>query len=224
MRKAVLPLAAVLLLRLSGVALAQGDPAAPAVKIDLPEPTVVTKPFDPKRPPAEMPTLTPPEAAQTVTAFSCQAEVSVSVDEEQVRDGGARVRVTVKGVEFHGRLDVTIWLPTDATKKIVRHEDAHRRISEMYYAKAEPVVRTAALRIIGRQYRGTGKNSQAAVKDAITKAIGEVNDAFMNATNFASEPVQKAFDRITRHGTNNVPEDEAIQRAIKEAAGTKPRR
>ncbi len=191
---------------------AEKDPVG--AQVDWTAPIVETRRFDPARQPPEMPKLHYPEAAETVTSFSCQTAVSAALENEKSANGRTDVVVRVKSVDFKSKVSVVMWLPNKVTKKIVAHEDGHRQLSEIFYDAAREPVIAACQNRIGQLYSGSGNTSAAAVRDAIDKAIAEINNIYVNATNKSASPVQQRYDIITRHGTNKVPEDEAIRMAL----------
>src|SRR5215510_6215418 len=60
----------------SGRAVAQGSP----VRVTREEPITVRTEFDPRRPPPEMPPLTPPEAGVCKTTFELSASLTYSAE------------------------------------------------------------------------------------------------------------------------------------------------
>src|SRR5688572_32891761 len=139
-RLGVLALAMMLTAAAAPTALAQ-------VEVARKPPAAVTKTFNPKRPPKEMPPLRPGEAAVCESKFLCQVQVEVEVSSAP----GEPTECKVVGIKSELRLDVVIWLPTDATHKIRVHEDGHRRISEHFYARAEEVAKHLGEKYVGQE-------------------------------------------------------------------------
>src|SRR5687768_18420492 len=110
-----------------------GERASSQVEVSRKPPAAATRTFNPKKPPKEMPPLRPGEAAVCESKFLCQVQVEVEISTAP----GERPECKVTGIKSDLRLDVVIWLPTDATHKIRAHEDGHRLISEHFYANAE---------------------------------------------------------------------------------------
>ena len=115
------------------LALAGTGTATAQVKVDYQKAEVKTRRFDPENPPADMPELKAGEAAVCESKFACEVVVEVEITEP----AGGKPTALVAGVNATLRLNVVIWLPIDTTPKIRIHEDGHRQISELFYARGE---------------------------------------------------------------------------------------
>lgn len=175
------------------------------------------KRFDPDRPAAEMPPLEPPEAAVTVSSFSCSAQMRVLIVDEQQRGGNYHASATVESINISLGLDVTMWLPRNATRKIRDHEQAHRKISDHYFDLGEQAARDLAEPYIGRVIEGSAASRDEAVDGAIKAAIREIAGGYMSRIESRAGQAQKIFDELTDHGRNDVKEDSAIRDAIEQA-------
>jgi hypothetical protein len=163
-----------------------------------------------------MPALQPPEAAVTVSAFACAAQMSVRIIDEQRRDGACHATARIETVRITIGLDVTVWLPNGATPKIKAHEDAHRKISDHYFKLGEATARRFAEPYIGKTIEGSADDCASAVDEAIKAAIREFGGKYMAEIEANAGEAQANFDQITDHGRNNVNENAAIQRAIEQ--------
>src|SRR5438477_7057226 len=106
---------------------AAGAPGQERVTVSMANAKVVNRTFDPKRPPKEMPKLSADEAAITVFQFSMEADADAPIVAKTQDFHGTDVEVRVDHVMLKPRLKVTIWLPIKASKKIVDHENGHRK-------------------------------------------------------------------------------------------------
>ena len=113
---------------------------------------VVTRTFDPKNPPKEMPKLAPNEGAITNFRFSMEADADGPVVAKKQDLHGTDVEVRVDHVTLKPRLKVTIWLPPKPPRKVVDHENGHRKIAEMYYDKVDEKGKEAGVAIVGRTF------------------------------------------------------------------------
>jgi len=188
-------------------------PAARAqVKVVANPPTAKTRSFSPRNPPRDMPPLKPGEAAVTESKFACGVQVSVEI----ATVPGEQPTCTITGIDANLRLDVVIWLPTDTTPKIRAHEDGHRQISELFYARAEPIAKELAAKYVGRKLDISGiekKDTQPAIEKAATKFCQE----YLGAIEVPSQKVQERYDELTDHGRNRVAEKDAIKKAMQAA-------
>lgn len=173
-------------------------------------PKITRQSFDPKRPPARMPKLTPPESGVCHFEFTCDAGLETFVDQIDART----VEIEVDAVDMILELEIDIWAMNGAPKKLLAHEEGHRQIAEHYYKTAEIVARELGKKMIGRKARGTGANKQAATNDANHKLLSELNLAYMNETRARCSACQKRYDKITNHSLIPIPEADAIAQAL----------
>ena len=184
-----------------------------AVKVTVTPANVKTRPFDPKKPPKEMPALKGDEAAVTQSKFACGVQLDVEISQV----GNEKPIAKIAGVEAKLKLDVTLWLPTNASKKIRAHEDGHRKISEVYYAKGEQMARELAEKYVGRAIDLPGVNGEEN-KPIIQRVANEFCEEYLGKIEVPSEKAQQTYDQLTDHGRNNMPENIAVERAISESA------
>jgi hypothetical protein len=167
--------------------------------------------FDPARPPAAMPTLTPPESGVCHFDFGCDAGIEVFVDPA----GPNTVEVEVDSVDVVLSMEVDIWAINGAPRKLLNHEEGHRQICEDYYRDAGPIAERIGKSFIGRKATGTGPTKQAATDAAQQKLLSEFNAAYMNETRVRCSACQVRYDALTEHGLNAVTEADAIAQALK---------
>ena len=190
-----------------------------SVTVTKGEPARDQKTFDPKNPPPNVkPHLEGGFAAYTSSEFAVGWQTSFSVEElPAAADRSTRVRVTVRGLEVTLSLTTTLWLPTNADKRIVDHEQGHRTIAEHYYASADGRARRVAEAMVGQQVEGTGGTSEAAQQDASKQLQRQWQERFFNAVNQSSKGAQERFDKMTKHGTVlTLSVDDAVRRSIAE--------
>src|SRR5688572_27578470 len=190
---------------------------ATGVQINKKPAQVAQRAFDPKKPPSDMPPLGPNEAAVTHSAYGVGAQVQVVVLNEDKSPREVLSEMRIEAVKVDTTLAITLWLPKNASKALVAHEEGHRRISEMFYEEAESIAREVSQPYVGRTIRATARSAEAAREAAMTKAIGEINGAYMARTQIPSSRVNELFDKITDHGRNGrVSVDQGIQRAVEQ--------
>jgi hypothetical protein len=177
--------------------------------------TVTPRSFDPKHPPADMPPLNRDEAAVTQSKFAC----GVKLDVEITQVGGEKPTARVAGVDATLKLDVILWLPRDVTGKIRAHEDGHRQIAEIYYAKAEKAARELAEKYVGKTLEITGVDP-AQTQPVIERAANEFCQEYLGRIEVPSQAAQEKYDQLTEHGRNRLSEKEAIKRAVASAPPT----
>lgn len=194
-------------------------PALAQVEVDRKPPAAVTKTFNPKKPPKEMPPLRPGEAAVCESKFLCQVQVEVEISSAP----GEPTECKVTGIKSELRLDVVIWLPNDTTHKIRLHEDGHRQISEHYYANAEAVAKKLGAEYVGKALE-VKSPEPADTRPVIQRVANEFCQKYLATIEMPSEKAQMKYDQLTDHGRNKLSEREAIRRAIESVGPTTPHR
>ena len=182
---------------------------AAGVTIDIATPQVSRRTFDLNHPVAEMPKLTPPEVGTCVFKFDCAMETQAA--------GNHATAAHVNGVVLHAKLTVTIWTPFNGPARVVRHEEAHRKICEAYYRKAVRVGQHIADELLGTTLIGDTKAQMERELDGLQRcAIRE----FLDETATRCEEAQRRFDAITAHSLNPIPEGIAMAQAMAEEAAS----
>lgn len=178
--------------------------------------TVKYRAFDPAKPPAEMPHLTHGEEAVTVCGFEFSAEPQYEVASRQRgADGNWTVEIAVNGVGVYVRQSIVIWTPKGVSAKLKAHEEGHRKLDEMTYKKlAENAARAAGADMDGHRFTGEGATVAAATNDAVQRMFKQAGADYLAQTATVNNEINDTYDSITRHGTNDVPEAEAIKQAI----------
>ena len=159
---------------------------ADGVKVNRPAPVVQHKTFDRKNPPKDMPPLEGEEAAVTKSIFGIESEFSILVEPAEKRGAKTINKVKIAGVNATLSLKITVWVPEDAAKVIVEHEEGHRQISEYFYKDAEKVARSIAGEYVGQTYSVEGEDIEAASKKALDKVLTEMSQKYMGQTQVIS--------------------------------------
>jgi hypothetical protein len=182
----------------------------PAVAIKQQPVKIKRHTFNPRRPPAAMPKLTPPESG--VCHFEFGADTGIGCDVETI--DARTVEVEVTNLDTILTLDIDIWTKIGAPKKLIAHEEGHRKICEHYYKAASAIARRLGTAMIGRKAKGTGRNKQEAVQNAQQKLLTELNLAYMNETRVRCSACQVIYDKITNHSLIPIDESIAITQAV----------
>jgi hypothetical protein len=190
------------------------SPLAAQVEIARKPPTAAIKQFNPRKPPKEMPALRPGEAAVCESKFLCQVQVEVEISS----GAGEPTECKVTGIKAELRLDVVIWLPSDATHKIRVHEDGHRQISEHFYARAEEVAKEIGAKYVGKELE-VKSPEPAETRPVIQRVANEFCHEYLGTIEVPSERVQMKYDQLTDHGRNKLSEREAIRRSLQSVEG-----
>lgn len=188
--------------------------ARSAVRVTREAPVVVRESFDPRRPPPDMPPLTPPEAGVCKITFALDAGVNFTA--EQLSSTTARIYV--EEIEIVTRVRFDIFTAVNGPAKLSAHEEGHRAIGEHYYDGAAEIAESIGRRLVGKTYDGAGANLEAAQRDAFNKVVAEIELAYMARVRTPSAAANERFDEITNHGLDPIDEAEAVALAIAGAA------
>jgi hypothetical protein len=196
------------------LALIAAAPKKDPVSLIKPPPQVQTKTFDPRNPPPDMPPLSPQEAAVTHSEFAASSQVEVLVLADTTTAGRTTSRIKVESLSCALSLNITLWLPEKATRPLIEHEQAHQRISELFYKDADQPVRNLAKQYIGQTLVGQGSSADAARNAAMEKLTTALNSAYMTYAQIPAARVNQIFDDITDHGRKNIAIDKAIEQSL----------
>ena len=196
------------------------------VKVEKVPVVVVRKTFDRRNPPADMPPLGSQADAVTHFRFGCSTNASYEVtSRRRDRSGrGCTATARINDVDVKLELEITIWLPRGARRKLVDHEEGHRVIGERVYETAEAAAREAALRWVGRTVTGNAGDCAAAADAAVREANQKLCESYLEATSGWSGRVGDLYDEFTDHGRRDTPGvDEAIELSFARAAKERQR-
>ena len=192
--------------------------AAEGVKVNRAASEVEHKRFDRKNPPTDMPALEPGEAAVTRSVFGIASEAEIQSVSEENRAGKTVAKIKFTEIIINLSLKNTIWLPKDAAKTIVDHEEGHRQVTEYFYKDAEKIAREIAQKYIARTYEAEGSDVSAAGTAAMNKAINEMTQTYMEQTQSLSVRANQIFDELTNHSRNqNISVERAVKQSIERA-------
>ena len=180
--------------------------------------TVSTRTFDPDNLPADMPPSIPGELAVTDSNFISDARVGG----DALQVGGSGAMVTITQITVTLQLNITIWVPINASQHVIEHEEGHRQISEFFYQTADKLAAQIASTYMGKTIRVTGSDTHAEITKLLQKLGAEITDEYNKELN--PDPTQLRYDEITDHSRNEVDSKDAVAQALKEAepASTRP--
>jgi hypothetical protein len=168
--------------------------------------------FELAAPPADMPPLSSGENAQCDSNFVSNA----SVRGETRQTDATRATVTITRIKVTLGLNINIWVPTDATQRVIEHEDGHRQISEYYYQTADKLAERIAASYMGKRVEITGTDLAVESSKMLQQTAREITDEYNRELN--PGPTQLLYDAITEHGRNEAIVKDAVSHAIKNIA------
>ena len=180
------------------------------VRVTHEEPVIERREFDPRRPPSDMPPLTPPESGVCRATFELDAGVAYSA--EPLSRNTARIYVDELDIVTRVRFE--IFTVAGGPEKLRAHEEGHRAIGEHYYKDAAIIAEGIGRRLIGATFEGRGADQESAQRDAFAKVVADIERAYMARVRSPSAAANERFDEITRHGLDPIDEREAVALAI----------
>jgi hypothetical protein len=188
----------------------------PAVTINKQPVNFASRTFDPAHPPSDMPPLTEGEYAACDSDFSSNATVA-----GQTRQTDAtHATLTVTHIKMDLQLNITIWVPNEATQHVTEHEEGHRQIAEYYYQTADKLAERIATIYLGRQVEIAGTDLQAESNKFLQQTAAAITADYSRELN--PGPAQLLYDSITDHSRNEVVVKNAVEHAIKNASVESP--
>jgi hypothetical protein len=172
--------------------------------------------FDPASPPPDMPPLNAGEKAECVSDFNSNANVSGQTR----RTDATHATLTIAQISVTLQLNITIWVPTEVTQRVIDHENGHRQISEYYYRAADKLAGRIAASYMGRQVEIAGTDLNAESTKALKQIATDISDEYERELN--SEPAQLLYDSITDHSRNDVLVQDAVDHALKNISMESP--
>lgn len=183
---------------------------------ELPSPAINKQPvhfaqrtFDPARPPSGMPPLTRGEDAECDSDFLSSA----SVGGQTRQTDATHATVTVTQIKLTLQLNITIWVPIEASQHVIEHEEGHRQISEYYYQTADKLAERIAASYMGKQVDIAGTDLEAEAKKLLQQMATEITAEYNKELD--PEPTQLLYDSITEHSRNEVVATDAVAHALK---------
>lgn len=174
---------------------------------------VATRTFDPANPPSDMPPLpSGGEVAECDSNFTASANVAGQAR----RTDPTHAVITVTQISVTLQLDVTIWVPTDVSQRVVEHEQGHRQISEHYYQTADKLAAEIASHYMGKEVAISGSDLDAEFHKALQDIGAEITDEYEKQLN--PNPTQLLYDSITDHSRNDVAVQDAVEHALRNVA------
>jgi len=172
--------------------------------------------FDPANRPPDMPPLAEGEYAACDSNFLSNATVA-----GQTRQTDAtHATITVTHIKVDLQLNITIWMPNEASQHVAEHEEGHRQIAEYYYQTADKLAERIATTYLGRQIDIAGPDLQAQSNNFLQQTAAAINADYSRELN--PGPTQLLYDSITEHSRNQVVVNDAVTHAIKNVAVESP--
>ena len=177
----------------------------------------ITRTFDPKNCPAEMPPLHQSEAAVAQADFGCAVDLAYTIADRQTESGKATVSLKIAEIHMTLRLQTTVWIPKGVPDDLLHHERGHETIDKRLLEEGKAVAEPIAKAMEGKLIAGSGASVDLAEQAATRSVIDAVCASYLKAMQQRANKVNAEFDRITDHGRMKVDLDGAVARAFANA-------
>lgn len=187
---------------------------------------VVRRTFDPGNPPKDMPPLGRRADAVTQIRFGCSTNARYqTISRTRAPSGRSGCTATARIIDLDVRLtlEITIWIPRRARRRLIEHEEGHRIIGERVYETAERSAREEGRKWVGRVVKGAAGTCAAAANAAVSEASRQLCKDYLDATSGRSSRVGERYDTLTDHGRRFPPTvNAAIAQAFEDVGEASP--
>ena len=202
---------------LAAVALLAACNSSAVVSVNKSEPSIQKHAYDKdNRPPKEV-GKHPSVEANTHWDYRIVPEITVDRKKLETNAQGFQATVIVKSISVELSLPIEMWVPEGVSERVIAHEEGHIRICKHFYADAEKVALECAKSTIGHTFEGAGKDENEATQRAIEFAGSELCACYQRKIIAPTNRASATYDRLTSHGQNSTPIEEAVDKAIDSA-------
>lgn len=153
------------------------------------------------------------DQANTEWFFHCYCAFSYEPVNQSDTGKSFHTDLIIKAVKITLTLPITMWLPAQASTKLVAHEEGHVKLCEDYYKYAEQLAENAAHKVIGKIYHGSASTKELAQDTALREAAEDICSQYRRQTVDIVNSISKLYDDLSAHGTNRLSPDEALNKA-----------
>jgi hypothetical protein len=158
--------------------------------------------------------------AFTDWAFICRPQIQLKELTELRKGNTSTFEVTAISVKL--QLDLTQTLPFGVKEPLRKHEEMHCTMTAEIYKQAPKIATEIAKNMIGRKIVvESNGNSNGAKADAEIQATREFKSEYKKAVSNEADELAKIFDRITKHGMNDVTNEDGSRRSFEERKSQK---
>jgi hypothetical protein len=200
------------------VSLSACNSASSVVTVRKSEPVIQKHAYDKNNRLPEEIEKHPSVEANTHWDFQCVPEVIVERKKLEPRSPGFAATVLVQNVSVDVKLPIDVWLPEGASERVAAHEEGHISICKHFYKYADTVANQCANEVLGHVFEGAGKDENEATQRAMEAASSALVACYHRKIIEPANRASAAYDRLTSHGQNSAPIDEAINKAIRESS------
>ena len=146
--------------------------------------------------------LSEDEEALTDWEFGCKTEFEFDILEKSELADEILVTERIKKASLSLDAPIVVWLPKGAGEDLVRHEEAHVAICKRVYRGAEGIARSGADSVLKRDFQGSGKTLQAAIKDGLARASKQICSNYHLQMVEKINRISEVFDTLDRDNPN----------------------
>lgn len=152
---------------------------------------------------------------ETQWKFQCEPRLDYEVVAMRKKPDGTHVAILeMKKASVHLSLPVKTWLPNNAKKVLVEHENGHVVILNQVYDHAEEAARNATQSVINIVFQGEGPDDESAKRNAIDNAASLIVSEYRRYTSHVVDRVSTRYDEYSDNCAYTIPSDTLVKEAF----------
>ncbi|HNB18383.1 MAG TPA: hypothetical protein PLC15_23545 [Candidatus Obscuribacter sp.] len=128
--------------------------------------------------------------------YHCNVELAYDEIKKEDASGFGSCTLMIKGARVKLSCPVQVCVSKKAPADTLAHEEGHVEICRRVYAKAPEVAQKACQALMGKRFYGMGRTYEAARKQALQLAYGEIAQAFRQRVTDVAEEASDRYDRL----------------------------
>jgi hypothetical protein len=164
--------------------------------------------------------FSPKGTARTRWLYSCNPDLSYSVDSEKTEGKLDFVTVRITKADINVSLLVTVLQAYSGP--LHSHENGHLEICQRIYNNAESIAEHSCALVIGKSFSASGETRAKAIENALSMARDEVCIDYSEKTSHIADLVSGKYDELTGRGRNDTDPAQAVGEAFKQVEAERP--
>ena len=128
--------------------------------------------------------------------YHCNVELSYDEIKKEDASGFGSCTLQIKGAKVKLSCPVQVCVSKKAPADTLAHEEGHVEICRRVYGRAPSVVQKACQSLMGKRFYGMGRSYEAARKQALSLAYGEISQTFRRLITDVAEEASDRYDRL----------------------------
>lgn len=152
---------------------------------------------------------------ETQWKFQCIPQLEYDVVAMRTKPDGTHVALLeMKKAKLHLSLPVKTWLPNNARKVLVEHENGHVKILQQVYDHAEEAARIASQAVINSVFQGEDRDDLKAKERAVDNATAVILSEYRRYTSHVVDRVSTRYDEFSDNCAYTIPSETLVKEAF----------